>query len=86
MPPSTLFDTDAKRRTTLFYAAESGDLEAVKAIIFQLMGTGIFPQRLALIDRADENGDTAIDVASRSGHEEIASLLLHEKLRMEYHE
>jgi ankyrin repeat protein len=86
MSRSTLFNIDSKGRTTLFYAAENGDMDAVKAILFKLRGTGIFPQRLALIDVEDENGNTAVDVAKKAGNEEIAGFLLGEKLRMEYFE
>ena len=83
---SKYFNTDSMGRTSLFYAAETGDMDAVKAIVFKLRGTGIFPQRLSLIDMKDEHGDTAIDAAKKSGNEEIASFLLGEKLRMEYFE
>ena len=42
MAQDDLFKTDEKGRTTLFYAAQIGDLEAVKAIIYKLAGTGVF--------------------------------------------
>ena len=80
------FKTDENGRTILFYAAESGDIEMVKAIIFKLTGTGISCQRLALIDKKDFEGLTAIDAAENAGHDEIAELLRREKLRMEYFE
>ena len=86
MAQNDLFKTDEKGRTTLFYAAEIGDLETVKAIIFKLAGTGVSCQRLALINRKDLEGLTAIDVAEKSGNDEIASLLRGEKMRMEYFE
>jgi len=73
-------------RTTLFYAAETGDIEKVKAIIFKLVGTGISCQRLALINRTDLDGLTAIDVAEKSGNSEIANLLQSEKMRIEFFE
>ena len=86
MAQNDLFKTDEKGRTTLFYAAEIGDLEAVKAIIFKLAGTGVSCQRLALINRKDLEGLTAIDVAEKSGNDEIAGLLRAEKMRMEFFE
>ena len=86
MAQTDFFKTDEKGRTTLFYAAETGDFEAVKAIIFKLVGTGVSCQRLALINRKDSEGLTAIDVAEKSGNDEIAELLRGEKMRMEYFE
>jgi len=86
MAHSDLFKTDEKGRTTLFYAAEIGDFETVQAIIFKLVGTGFSCQRLALINHKDLDGLTAIDVAEKSGNDEIASLLRGEKMRMEYFE
>ena len=86
MAQTDLFKTDETGRTTLFYAAEIGDLEAVEAIIYKLAGTGVSCQRLALINRKDLEGLTAIDVAEKSGNDEIASLLHSEKMRMEYFE
>jgi len=82
----TFFKTDKRGRTTLFYAAEIGDLEAVKAIIYKLVGTGISCQRLALIDKEDLAGLTAIDVAEKAGHDDIVALLRREKIRMEFFE
>ena len=81
-----IFKTDEKGRTTLFYVAESGDLAAVKAIIYKLVGTGISCQRLALISHTDLAGLTAIDVAEKAGQGDIVSLLRGEKLRMEFYE
>lgn len=86
MAHSDYFKTDGKGRTTLFYAAEIGDLETVKAIIYKLAGTGMSPQRLALINRKDKKGLTAIDIAEAAGNDEIASLLSSEKGRMEFFE
>ena len=86
MAYSEFFNTDERGRTTLFYAAERGDMEAVKAIIFKLMGTGIYCQRLALIEKEDVEGLTAIDVAEQAGHNDVADLLRKEKFRMEYFE
>ncbi len=86
MAQKDFFKTDAKGRTTLFYAAEIGDIETVKAIIFKLAGTGISCQRLALINHQDLEGLTAIDAAEGSGNDEIAGLLRGEKMRMEFFE
>jgi hypothetical protein len=80
------FRRDAAGRTTLFDAAESGDLEQVRRIIFSLAGTGLSPQRLALIAIEDASGLTASDVAEQAGHEEIADLLRGEQARMEFFE
>jgi hypothetical protein len=70
----------------LFEAAEQGDYARVSAIIFGLAGTGFAPQRLSVIDRRNEDGLTAADVAEQHGHVEIAELLRGEQLRMEYFE
>ena len=78
------FARDSAGRTALFYAAEGGDLEEVQRIIFSLAGTGLWPQRLALIEIKDASGLTASDVAEQAGHEEIAGLLRGEQMRMEY--
>ena len=78
------FARDSAGRTALFYAAERGDLEEVQRIIFGLAGTGLWPQRLALIEIKDASGLTASDVAEQAGHEEIAALLRGEQMRMEY--
>ena len=80
------FDRDSQGRTSLFYAAEKGDEEAVRRIIFRLTGTGIFPQRLSLISIKDNDGLTAADVAQQNGHTSIADLLRNEQFRMEYFE
>jgi len=80
------FAQDSIGRTSLFYAAERGDIEEVRRIIFSLAGTGVWPQRLALIERKDASGLTASDVAEQAGHEEIADLLRGEQMRMEYFE
>jgi hypothetical protein len=81
-----LFAQDAVGRTTLFYAAERGDLDQVRRIIFSLAGTGLSPQRLALIKIRDLSGLTASDVAERTGHKGIADLLRGEQMRMEFFE
>ena len=86
MAQTDLFKTDEKGRTTLFYAAEIGDLVTVEAIIYKLAGTGVSCQRLALINHKDLDGLTAIDVAEKSGNDKIAELLRGEKMRMEYFE
>ena len=80
------FARDSLGRTALFYAAERGDLEEVKRIIFRLSGTGLGLQRLALITIEDASGLTAADVAEQAGHEDIANLLNGEQGRMEYFE
>jgi hypothetical protein len=81
-----LFAQDSAGRTTLFYAAERGDLQEVRRIIFSLAGTGLWPQRLGLISIKDASGLTASDVAEQAGHKEIADLLRGEQMRMEYYE
>lgn len=86
MAHEDFFKTDKRGRTTLFYAAEIGDIEAVKAIIYKLVGTGISCQRLALINRKDREGLTAIDAAEKAGNSDIVDLLRGEKIRMEYYE
>jgi hypothetical protein len=83
---SKLFAQDSVGRTTLFYAAERGDLDQVRRIIFSLAGTGLWPQRLALIEIVDSSGLTASDVAEQAGHKEIADLLRGEQMRMEFYE
>jgi ankyrin repeat protein len=83
---SNLFARDSVGRTSLFYAAEQGDLEQVRRIIFSLAGTGLWPQRLALIEIRDASGLTASDVAEQAGHQEIADLLRGEQTRMEFFE
>ena len=83
---SDLFARDSIGRTTLFYAAESGDLEQVRRMIFSLAGTGLWPQRLSLIEIKDSSGLTASDVAEQAGHKGIADLLRSEQMRMEFFE
>ena len=80
------FARDSVGRTSLFYAAERGDLEEVRQIIFSLAGTGLWPQRLSLIEVKDSSGLTAADVAEQAGHKEIADLLRSEQMRMEFFE
>ena len=80
------FALDSVGRTALFYAAERGDLDEVRRMIFSLAGTGLWPQRLALISIKDSSGLTASDVAERAGHKEIADLLRGEQMRMEFFE
>ena len=81
-----LFERDNLGRTSLFYAAEAGDEAKVRAIIFRLAGTGIFPQRLSLIEIKDKDGLTAADLAEQNGHQAIANLLNGEQFRMEFFE
>jgi hypothetical protein len=83
---SNLFAQDSVGRTALFYAAERGDLQKVRRMIFSLAGTGLWPQRLALISIKDSSGLTASDVAEQAGHKEVAELLLGEQMRMEFFE
>jgi ankyrin repeat protein len=83
---SALFARDSSGRTSLFYAAERGDLEEVRRIIFSLAGTGVWCQRLALLEIKDSSGLTASDVAEQAGHKEIADLLRGEQMRMEFFE
>lgn len=83
---SDLFAQDTVGRTALFYAAERGDLKEVRRIIFSLAGTGLWPQRLSLIEIRDSSGLTASDVAEQAGHKEIADLLRGEQMRMEFFE
>ena len=83
---SKLFAQDSTGRTTLFYAAERGDIDQVRRIIFSLAGTGLWPQRLALIEIKDASGLTAADVAEQADHKEIADLLRGEQVRMEFFE
>jgi len=81
---SDLFERDSLGRTALFYAAERGDLEEVRRMIFSLIGTGVGCQRLSLIEIRDSSGLTASDVAEQAGHKEIADLLRGEQARMEF--
>ncbi len=83
---SDIFAQDSIGRTALFYAAERGDLEEVRRIIFSLAGTGLCCQRLSLIEIRDSSGLTASDVAEHAGHKEIADLLRGEQGRMEFFE
>ena len=80
------FQRDSSGRTTLFYAAENGDLDEVRRIIYSLSGTGLSCQRLSLITMTDSAGLTAADVAEQAGYDEIAALLRSEQGRMEYFE
>jgi maltose O-acetyltransferase len=83
---SRLLEQDALGRTPLFYAAEQGLEEKVREMIFSFSGTGLSLARLKLIAIKDHSGLTAADVAEQNGHEEIASLLRSEQVRMEYYE
>lgn len=80
------FSLDDKGRTILFHYAATGNLPEVERIIFSLTGTGISPQRYALIRIKDNEGFTAADIASQNGHVEIEKLLRSEQGRMEYFE
>jgi hypothetical protein len=81
-----LFAQDSVGRTALFYAAERGDLEEVRRMIYSLAGTGLSCQRLSLIGITDSSGLTASDVAEHAGHKGIADLLRGEQGRMEFFE
>ncbi len=83
---SDLFAQDSVGRTALFYAAERGNLEQVRRMIFSLAGTGLCCQRLSLIETRDSSGLTASDVAEQAGHKGIADLLRREQGRMEFFE
>ncbi len=80
------FARDSSGRTRLFHAAERGDLDEVRRIIYSLTGTGLSPQRLSLITIRDSAGLTAAEVAEQAGNQEIADLLRGEQARMEYFE
>lgn len=86
MNESGLFARDSVGRTPLFYAAERGDLDEVRRMIFSLAGTGVCCQRLGLIEIKDSSGLTASDLAEQNGHKAIADLLRGEQMRMEYFE
>ena len=86
MDPKNLFVRDAHGRTVLTVAAAEGRQDEVARIIFSLAGTGLAPQRLALIVVEDNEGLTAADVAERGGHRAIADLLRSEQARMEFFE
>jgi len=83
---SNHFARDPSGRTRLFHAAEHGDLNEVRKIIYSLTGTGLSPQRLSLINIRDSSGLTAAEVAELAGNKEIADLLRSEQMRMEYFE
>jgi hypothetical protein len=84
--PGSPFARDGRGRTPLFYAAERGDPAEIERILQSLTGTGLYPQRLALLEIEDDEGLTAADVAESAGHAEIAELLRHERGRMEMFE
>ena len=81
-----LFSLDSIGRTSLFHAAETGNIEEVKRIIYSLTGTGLSCQRLSFIKIRDSSGSTAGEAALKAGHKEIADLLLSEQTRMEFFE
>ena len=83
---SDLFERDSVGRTPLFDAAEGGDIERVRRMIFGLVGTGMCCQRLSLIGIKDSAGLTAADLAEQNGHKEVADLLRSEQMRMEFFE
>jgi hypothetical protein len=86
LDPRNLFVRDEYGRTLLFTVAEQVRQEEVSRIIFSLAGTGVAPQRLALISIKDNDGLTAADLAERAGHGAIADLLRGEQARMEFAE
>jgi hypothetical protein len=85
-PAAAVFARDALGRTRLFYLAAKGRREEVERVIFSLTGTGIFPQRQALLEIKDNDGLTAADAAERHGHDAIAALLRGELGRMDFFE
>jgi hypothetical protein len=85
-PSSDEFKEDDIGRTRLFHYAATGNKEEVESIIYSLTGTGIGCQRFSLISHKDKLGHTAIDVAKKSGHDEIARLLSGELARIEHYE
>jgi hypothetical protein len=85
-PATAVFTRDALGRTRLFYLAAKGRREEVERVIFSLTGTGIFPQRQALLEIKDQDGLTAADAAERHGHDAIAELLRGELGRMDFFE
>ena len=80
------FKTDDRGRTILFHYAAVGDRDQVEKIIYNLPSTGLSGQRRALINHKDNDGLTAIDIATKSGHHEIASLLQAEVDRINFFE
>ncbi len=80
------FKTDDRGRTILFHYAAVGDKDQVEKIIYRLPATGLSGQRRALIGHKDKDGLTAIDVAMKNGHEEIATLLQVELDRINFFE
>jgi len=82
----SLFDADSNGRTALFYAAELGEEGMVWALLRLLPGTGLGCGRGYLLDHRDNDGRLAEEWASLQGHDEIASLLSGERLRIEYYE
>jgi ankyrin repeat protein len=84
MKENFVLDTDG--RTPLFYACKSGDMAMVQIILSEEAGTGIFPSRLSLIEKKDNNGLKAADVAEQNNHLEIAELLRDEESRMYWSE
>ena len=80
------FKTDDRGRTILFHYAFIGDKEQVEKIIYSLPSTGLSGQRRALINHKDNDGQTAMDLAQKSGHHEIATLLQVEIDRINFFE
>ncbi|MFN2233942.1 MAG: hypothetical protein ACK2U1_06900 [Anaerolineales bacterium] len=80
------FKTDDKGRTILFHYAAIGDQHQVEKIIYGLPSAGLTSQRLALINHRDHDGLSAADVAAKSGHNAIASLLQAEADRINFFE
>ncbi|MBW1765361.1 MAG: ankyrin repeat domain-containing protein [Deltaproteobacteria bacterium] len=81
-----LFLRDKDGRTALFYAAERGDEEIVWMLLSSLAGTGIGPQRGALLEVRDNDGVLAEDWAQINGQEEIRRILSIERQRIAYFE
>jgi ankyrin repeat protein len=81
-----LFERDEKGNTALFYISEKGDFEMFKTVVCSVPGTGIFPQRLALLEIKNNDNETVLDIAKRKGLKEIQDFIESEILRMEYFE
>ncbi len=81
-----LLGVDKNGKTILFYAVETGNLKIVKLLIFSLVGTGIKPQRLSLLQIKDNERNTAEDIANKRGFKKIRELLGTERYKMEIFE
>lgn len=80
------FAVDELGRTALHRACAQGDRGAVWDVLRVVAGTGVFPQRQALLEVRDRSGRTAADIAEQSGHLELAEELRGEWMRMDFFE